>query len=88
MPRTPLSEIEEVLSELDTLLKNPDVGAELSARGVNISLALVASEGMRQYLTGDRLKAAVEFQTVAEEIESRHQLLRADGPIEGSRGAS
>jgi hypothetical protein len=76
MPRTPLSEITEVLSELDTLLKNPDVGAELSARGINISLALVAAEGVRQYLTGDRMKAAVEFQMVAEEIQARHALLQ------------
>jgi hypothetical protein len=66
-----LTEISDVLDELDTLLKNADVGAALAARGVNISLALVASSGLRAYLGGDKARAAEEFDTVAEEIAVR-----------------
>ena len=40
-----LREVFDVLDDLDTLLKNPDVGADLTARGVNLSLAIVAING-------------------------------------------
>jgi hypothetical protein len=71
MGKGPLDETFEVLADLDTLLKNPDVGAVLADRGVNISLALVAVEGLRAYLEGDKVRAAEEFATVAEEVASR-----------------
>jgi hypothetical protein len=67
----PLGEIREVLGELDTLLKNPDVGAALADRGINISLALVGVEGLRAYLEGDKARAAEEWSTAAEEVSSR-----------------
>ena len=66
-----LRELEDVLGELDTLLKNPDVGAVLADRGVNISLALVGVEGLRAYIQGDKERAAEEFGTLAEEVTSR-----------------
>ena len=66
-----MKELGEVFSDLDTLLKNPDVGTELAARGVNVSLAIVAAEGLRAYLAGDKARAAEDFDTVAEEIASR-----------------
>lgn len=67
----PLGELGEVLGELDTLLKNPDVGAALAERGVNISLALVGVEGLRAYLAGEKERAAEEFSTLAEEVTAR-----------------
>ena len=73
-PRRGLAELCEVLGELDTLLKNPDVGAALADRGVNISLALVGVEGLRAYLEGDKVRAAEEFSTLAEELAGRLEL--------------
>ena len=68
-----MKELGEVLDDLDTLLKNPDVGTELAARGVNTSLAIVAAEALRAYLDGDKARAHEDFETVAEEIRTRLQ---------------
>ncbi|OJY29668.1 MAG: hypothetical protein BGO98_48480 [Myxococcales bacterium 68-20] len=67
----PLKELDEVLEDLVTLLKNPDVGAELTARGVNVSLAIVGAEGLAAYVHGDKERAADDLLTVGEEIKSR-----------------
>jgi len=72
----PLGEIEDVLGELDTLLKNPHVEAALAERGVNISLALVGVDGLRAYIGGDKARAAEEFSTLAEEVSARLALAR------------
>jgi hypothetical protein len=66
-----MRELHEVFEELDTLLKNPDVGAELTERGINVSLAIVAAEALLAYVDGDRARAAEDFDTVAEEISTR-----------------
>lgn len=66
-----MKEIDEVFEDLDSLLKNPEVGAELTANGVNTSLAIVAAEALHAYLAGDKARAAEDFDTVAEEIASR-----------------
>ncbi len=66
-----MKELREVFEDLDTLLKNPDVGAELTARGVNTSLAIVAAEALLAYVEGDKDRAAEDFETVAEEIAAR-----------------
>ena len=71
-----LGEIDDLFDELDLLLKNPDVGAGLAERGVNVSLAIVAADGLRAYLKGDKVRAAEEFDTVAEEISARLQTSR------------
>jgi hypothetical protein len=71
-----LGEIATVLDELDALLKNPDVGAALAERGVNISLALVGVDGLRAYLEGDKARAAEEFGTLAEEVTARLAVAR------------
>ena len=68
---TAMKELREVFEDLDTLLKNPEVGAELTARGVNVSLAIVAAEALVAYVEGDRERAAEDFDTVAEEIATR-----------------
>lgn len=70
-PSMAMKELDEVFAELVTLLKNPDVGAELAARGVNISLAIVGVEGLAAYVHGDKATAAEDLSTVAEEISSR-----------------
>jgi hypothetical protein len=67
----PLHPFEELLTELEALLKSAEMGATLAARGVNVSLALVATEGLRAYLQGDKERAAEEFDTIAEEIATR-----------------
>jgi hypothetical protein len=71
-----MREIDDLFDELDTLLKNADVGAGLAERGVNVSLAIVAADGLRAYLKGDKARAAEEFDTVAEEIAARLQTSR------------
>jgi hypothetical protein len=67
----PLRELDEVLEDLVTLLKNSEVGAELTARGINVSLAIVGAEGLAAYVHGEKARAADDLLTVAEEIKSR-----------------
>lgn len=66
-----IAELDEVLDELDQLLKNPDVGSELAALGVNTSLAMTLAYGLRAYLQGDKEKALLELGTATEEIATR-----------------
>ena len=75
-----MRELREVFEDLDTLLKNPDVGAALTSRGINVSLAIVAAEALLAYVEGDRERAAEDFDTVAEEISTRLARSKADGP--------
>lgn len=67
----PTSEIEAILGELDDLLKNGDVGAALAEKGINGSVALLASQALAAYLRGEKAQAAEDFQAVAEEIKDR-----------------
>lgn len=71
-----LKELDEVFEDLVTLLKNPEVGAELASRGVNISLAIVGAEGLAAYVHGEKERAAEDLLTVGEEIKAR--LARTD----------
>lgn len=66
-----LKELNDVLDDLDELLKRNDVGAVLAERGINISLALTAANGLRAYLEGDKATAIDDLGTVAEEIAAR-----------------
>jgi hypothetical protein len=77
-----MKELREVFEDLDTLLKNPEVGAVLTTRGINVSLAIVAAEALLAYVEGDRERAAEDFDTVAEEIATRlaSTKLGKDGP--------
>ena len=72
----PSREITSVMDELEDLLKNGDVIAALSNKGVNASLALVAMDGVRAYLDGRKAQAADDLGTVAEEIRGRLELSR------------
>jgi hypothetical protein len=75
-------EIEQALDDLDGLLKNRDVGAALTERGVNTSLALCISSGLRLYLQGGKRQAAEDLFTAAEEISARLASASADGGTE------
>lgn len=66
-----MKEIREVFADLDSLLKNPEVGGELTTRGINVSLAIVAAEGLLAYIEGDKARAADDLTTVGEEIAAR-----------------
>jgi hypothetical protein len=67
----PNQELDAVLDDLEALLKNGEVIAALTARGINASLALVAAGGLRSYVKGKKAEAADDFGTAAEEIRGR-----------------
>ena len=74
-----LKELDEVFEDLVTLLKNPEVGAELTARGVNVSLAIGGAEGLAAYVHGEKERAADDLLTVGEEIKARLGLRSSEG---------
>jgi hypothetical protein len=74
-------ELDDVFAELDELLKNTDVGVELAARGVNVSLAMTLLDGVRAYLRGEKEQALLDLGTATDEIAAR--LARSRG---GERG--
>jgi hypothetical protein len=79
-------ELELLMEELDTLLKNPDVGALLTARGVNTSLALLVADALHAYLKGRKKEAAEDLGTAAEEIASRLALASGTSPSKQGGG--
>jgi len=81
MTKSAADEIDEVFAELDTLLKNPDVGAVLASRGVNVSLAMTLADGVLAYLHGEKDKAIADHGTATDEIADRLARSRA-----GERG--
>lgn len=74
------AEIDQLFDELDQLLKNPDVGAELARKGVNTSLAMTLADGVRAYLHGDKARAVADLGTATEEISARMALGRGERP--------
>jgi hypothetical protein len=71
MAKTLIAELDAIFDELDTLLKNPEVGAELTSGGVNVSLALTVADGLRAYVHGEKGKALLELGTATDEIAAR-----------------
>ena len=65
------AEIDEVFEELEQLLKNPEVGAELAEAGVNVSLAMTLADGVHAYIKGDKARAVADLGTATEEIAAR-----------------
>lgn len=61
----------ELLGQVETLLRSPTVSMDLGRRGVNTSLALVATQGLAAYIAGRKLQAAEDLGTAAEEIRAR-----------------
>ena len=71
-----LRELDDVLEDLETLLKNNHVISALTTRGVNTSLAITALYGLRSYLQGDKEAAVEDLGTAVEEISSRASIVR------------
>lgn len=61
----------ELLGQVETLLRSPTVSMDLGRRGINTSLALVATQGLAAYIAGRKLQAAEDLGTAAEEIRAR-----------------
>jgi CHASE3 domain sensor protein len=74
------TELDDVFDELETLLKNPEVGADLAERKVNVSLALTLADGLRAYIRGDKEKALLELGTATDEIAAR--MTRSSGEVQ------
>lgn len=66
-----LKEVDQLFDELDDLLKNEDVQGALGELKVNSSIALLAADGLRAYLKGDKETAMEDLSTAAEEIAQR-----------------
>jgi hypothetical protein len=66
-----LKEVDGLFDELDELLKNEDVQHGLAELKVNSSIALLAADGLRAYLKGDKEAAMEDLSTAAEEIAQR-----------------
>jgi hypothetical protein len=77
---TKAAEIDDLFDELETLLKNPEAGAELAERGVNISLAMTLADGLNAYLKGDKAKALLELVTATDEIAARMTRVGGETP--------
>jgi hypothetical protein len=82
MRKTRLAGLDELFDELDRLLKNPELQAELAAKGVNGSLALTIACGLRAYSHGDKRQALLELGTATDEIAAR--LASASTPPKGA----
>ncbi len=73
-------EFDELLDQLNLLLKNPTVGAELAEIGVNVALAITLVDGVRAYLHGHKEAALLELGTATDEIAARMTHARGDTP--------
>ena len=82
MPKSPLTDLDELFDELDQLLKNPDVQIALAEKGVNSSLAMTLAYGLRAYTHGDKQQALLELGTATEEIATR--MARSSSPPGGA----
>jgi hypothetical protein len=83
----PTAELNELFDDLEALLKNGDVIGALTIREINASLALLAVQALREYLTDRKAEAAEDFGTVAEEIRARLELSSGAAPGNGGRKA-
>ena len=69
--QNPEIRVDTMLGEIERLLKASELGAALSDRGVNSSLALLAIQGVRAYLRGNKAQAVEDLGTVVEELDAR-----------------
>lgn len=60
-----------LLEEVEGLLKDPHLSLDFGRQGINTSLALVGVQGLIAYLEGNKVRAADDLGTVAEEIRAR-----------------
>lgn len=61
----------KLLAEIEHLLKHSTVALELAQRGVNTSIALLATQGISAYVEGNKRRAAEDLASAAEEIQAR-----------------
>lgn len=69
-------EIDELLAEIEQRLKKPEVALSLGERGVNASIALIATQGLRAYVRGNKAEAAEDLATAADELDARLQFAK------------
>jgi hypothetical protein len=60
-----------ILQDVEGLLKDPQLALDFGRHGVNTSLALLAVQGLIAYFDGDKVRAADDLGTVADEIRAR-----------------
>jgi hypothetical protein len=60
-----------LLQDVEALLKDPQLALDFGRHGVNTSLALLAVQGLIGYFDGNKLRAADDLGTVADEIRAR-----------------
>lgn len=63
--------VSRLLTEVESLLKQPSVAFELGKRRVNTSIALLAVQGIVAYMNGDERRASDDLETAVEEIKAR-----------------
>jgi hypothetical protein len=80
MKPSPREDLDLALTGVEKLLKDPNVATVLAEKAVNVSLAMVALDGLRAYLDGHHGKAAEELETAAEEIAARHRRMSTESP--------
>lgn len=68
--------LDGLLEEFEKLLKRNEVGLALGARGVNVSIALTAVQGLRAYMRGNKAQAAEDLATAADELGARLEYVR------------
>jgi hypothetical protein len=78
LPR--LKQLEDLFDELQGILKNPEVGAELADLGVNVSIAMTLADGLHEYLKGRKARALLELGTATDEIAARMTPADRDTP--------
>ena len=77
--------LQDLLDELDGVLKKPEVSLYLNEKGVTTGIALLIADGLRAYLQGKKEDAADDLGTAAEEIAARLDLgTEASGNTSGS----
>jgi hypothetical protein len=80
-----LAELRDVARDLETLLKNGEVVAALTERGVNASLLSLVASGLEHAIEGRPRDAADDFDTLAEELRARSTTprdgARSKGPL-------
>jgi hypothetical protein len=70
--------LDALLGDLENLLKTPSVGLSLGSRGVNTSIVLVAVQGLRAYIRGNKAQAADDLATAADELGARLEFARQE----------
>ena len=79
--RTALAQLDDLFEELEELLKRSEAAEGLAERSVNSSIALVAAQGLRAYVKGNKEQAADDLATAAEEVKARLAAARERGDV-------